>query len=101
MSKMLLFEMPHMDEGDIQFDFELETYSPNEDGYLQFVSTLKSFSAGKPLQARAANREGVVYKLPIGSQGSFIQYIRDNTMLDMMLQKRFKKSTEQLITDLN
>lgn len=100
-NKLLLFEMPHVDEGNVQFDFEVETFPSDEEGYRNLVNNVKGYLSGKETPSRVASREGLVYKLPEGGKDLFIQYIKDNMMLQMMLLKRFKKNIEQFIADIN
>jgi hypothetical protein len=101
LEKMLL-EMPHVSYGaeEIGYDLEVETYSPNEEGYGHLVTTVKDFLAHKPIKSRHPHREGIAFQLPEGEKESFVQALKDGVMLKGVLQKRFGKTLESFLNDV-
>jgi hypothetical protein len=102
----ILLEMPHVasddtDSNKFEFDFEVETYSPTEEGYKHLVTTVRNFLNGDSCPARRGDRTGISYSLSNDSRSSFIESLKANNILDLMLKKRFNKSLDIFVADLN
>ncbi len=94
--KKLVLEIPHIEYGQKNvFDFEIEKYPPNEDGYWQLVSRVVKLVNGNKIKSKYG-----IFNMKKGELNSFFDAIHSDAMMKSILLKRFDRNSSEFINDI-
>ena len=97
----LLLEMPHTYIGDTYLDLEVERYEDTKKGYNEFLTNVNRLLNGEIVKTKISDREGTTYFIPKEHKTDFEDYLKTDTILAMLISKRFQSQFKGFLEGLH